>query len=155
MGRHCAQKIAANWYRTIDRITPSLAARPKLLIPDIKGESHVVFESGILSLYPHHNLYYVVSDAWDLRALQAVMLSSLTRLFVATYSTKMRGGFLRFQAQYLRRIRLPRWADVSEVLRTELSNAAIQRDLQACNHAAFKLYGLSQHERSVVDGNGQ
>jgi len=153
MGRHCAQKIPANWYRTIDRITPSLAARPKLLIPDIKGEAHVVFESGELSLYPHHNLYYVVSDDWDLRALQAVMLSSLTRLFVATYSTKMRGGFLRFQAQYLRRIRLPRWADVSEALRTELSGAAIKRDLQACNRAVFKLYGLSQDERSVVGGN--
>ena len=151
MGRHCAQKIPANWYRTIDRITPSLAARPKLLIPDIKGEAHVVFESGALLLYPHHNLYYVVSDDWDLRALQAVMLSSLTRLFVATYSTKMRGGFLRFQAQYLRRIRLPRWADVSETLRTELSGAAIKRDLPACNRAVFKLYGLSQDERSVVD----
>ena len=154
MGRHCAQKIPANWYRTIDRITPSLAARPKLLIPDIKGEAHIVFESGDLSLYPHHNLYYVVSDEWDLRALQAVLLSSLTRLFVATYSTKMRGGFLRFQAQYLRRIRLPRWADVSEALRTELSDGAISRDLLACNRAAFKLYDLSEYERSVVDGNG-
>ena len=153
MGRHCAQKIPANWYRTIDRITPSLAARPKLLIPDIKGEAHVVFEKG--ALYPHHNLYYVVSDDWDLRALQAVMLSSLTRLFVATYSTKMRGGFLRFQAQYLRRIRLPRWAEVSETLRAELSDAAIKRDLQACNRAACKLYGLSQEERSVVGGNGE
>ena len=154
MGRHCAQKIPANWYRTIDRITPSLAARPKLLIPDIKGEAHIVFESGDLSLYPHHNLYYVVSDEWDLRALQAVLLSCLTRLFVATYSTKMRGGFLRFQAQYLRRIRLPRWADVSEALRTELSDGAISRDLLACNRATFKLYDLSEYERSVVDGNG-
>ena len=154
MGRHCAQKIPANWYRTIDRITPLLAARPKLLIPDIKGEAHIVFESGDLSLYPHHNLYYVVSDEWDLRALQAVLLSSLTRLFVATYSTKMRGGFLRFQAQYLRRIRLPRWADVSEALRTELSDGAISRDLLACNRATFKLYDLSEYEQSVVDGNG-
>jgi len=93
----------ANWYRTIDRITPALAARPKLLIPDIKGESHIVFEGG--ELYPSHNLYYVTSDDWDLRALQAVLLSAVSRLFVATYSTKMRGGFLRFQAQYLRRIR--------------------------------------------------
>ncbi len=40
--RHCAQKAPANWYRTIDRITPALAARPKLLIPDIKGEAHIV-----------------------------------------------------------------------------------------------------------------
>lgn len=152
-GRHCAQKAPANWYRTIDRITPALAAKPKLLIPDIKGEAHIVFEGG--ELYPHHNLYYVTSDEWDLRALQAVLLSAVTRLFVATYSTKMRGGFLRFQAQYLRRIRIPHWADVPEPLRRELAEAAIKRDVQACNRAVFKLYGLSHEERSALGGNGE
>ena len=152
-GRHCAKKAPANWYRTIDRITPALAARPKLLIPDIKGEAHIVFESG--ELYPHHNLYYVTSDDWDLRALQAVLLSAVSRLFVATYSTKMRGGFLRFQAQYLRRIRIPRWADVPEPLRRELAEAAIKRDVQACNRAVFRLYGLSHEERSALGGNGE
>ncbi|ENO6478981.1 Eco57I restriction-modification methylase domain-containing protein [Enterobacter hormaechei] len=152
-GRHCAKKAPANWYRTIDRITPALAARPKLLIPDIKGEAHIVFESG--ELYPHHNLYYVTSDDWDLRALQAVLLSAVSRLFVATYSTKMRGGFLRFQAQYLRRIRIPRWADVPEPLRRELAEAAIKRDVQACNRAVFRLYGLSREERSALGGNGE
>lgn len=151
--RHCAQKAPANWYRTIDRITPALAARPKLLIPDIKGEAHIVFEGG--ELYPHHNLYFVTSDDWDLRALQAVLMSSVTRLFVATYSTKMRGGFLRFQAQYLRRIRIPRWRDVPESLRRELAEAAIKRDVQACDQAAFKLYGLSNEEQSALGGNGE
>lgn len=152
-GRHCAKKAPANWYRTIDRITPALAARPKLLIPDIKGESHIVFEGG--ELYPSHNLYYVTSGDWDLRALQAVLLSAVSRLFVATYSTKMRGGFLRFQAQYLRRIRIPRWADVPEPLRRELAEAAIKRDVQACNRAVFRLYGLSHEERSALGGNGE
>lgn len=151
-GRHCAQKTPANWYRTIDRITPALASRPKLLIPDIKGEAHVVFEGG--ELYPHHNLYYVTSDEWDLRVLQAVMLSAVTRLFVATYSTKMRGGFFRFQAQYLRRVRIPQWADISTTLRTELAEAATKRDLHACNRAVFKMFGLSNEERSSLGGNG-
>jgi len=150
--RHCAQKTPSNWYRTIDRITPILASRPKLLIPDIKGEAHIVFEGG--ELYPHHNLYYVTSDEWELRPLQAVLLSAVTRLFMATYSTKMQGGFLRFQAQYLRRIRIPQWADVSTALRTELAEAAIKRDFQACNRAVFKLYGLSHQEQSFLGGNG-
>ena len=152
-GRHCARKSPANWYRTIDRITPSLAFKPKLLIPDIKGEAHIVFEAG--QFYPHHNLYFITSDIWDLRALQAVLLSAVTRLFVATYSTKMRGGFLRFQAQYLRRIRLPPWKDVSEALRDELAEAAVKRELQACNRAVFKLYSLSDEERSALGGNGE
>lgn len=152
-GRHVARKAPGNWYRTIDRITPSLAAKSKLLIPDIKGEAHVVYEAG--ELYPHHNLYYVTSNEWDLRALQAVLLSAVTRLFVATYSTKMRGGYLRFQAQYLRRIRLPEWHDVPPVLRRELSAAATARDLGACNQATFKLYGLTHDERSALGGNGE
>ena len=148
VGRHVARKTPANWYRTIDRITPSLALRPKLLIPDIKGEAQVVFENG--QLYPHHNLYYVLSDAWDLRALQAVLLSSLTRLFIATYSTKMRGGFLRFQAQYLRRIRLPQWDDVTPTLRERLARAAVDLDLPACNQAVADLYSLTVQERATL-----
>lgn len=151
--RHCAQKVPANWYRTIDRITPALAARPKLLIPDIKGEAHIVYEAG--EMYPHHNLYYITSDDWNLRALQAVLLSAVTRLFVATYSTKMRGGFLRFQAQYLRRIRVPRWSNVPDPLRRELVQAGIERNVLACNRAVFKLYNLSHDERSALGGNGE
>lgn len=152
-GRHCAQKAPANWYRTIDRITPALTSVPKLLIPDIKGAAHIVFEDG--KLYPHHNLYYVTSSTWDLRALQAVLLSSLTRLFIATYSTKMHGGFLRFQAQYLRRIRLPLWGAVSKDMRDALIDAATKRDFQACDRAVFKLYGLSHDERAALGGNGE
>lgn len=151
IGRHCAQKDLKNWYRTIDRITPALTKRPKLLIPDIKGEANVVFEEG--NLYPHHNLYHITSDVWDLRALQAVMLSSVTRLFIATYSTKMRGGFLRFQAQYLRRLRLPLWEEVSDQLRDELTQAALSRDLATCNSAVCKLYKLSIEEISALKGN--
>ena len=152
-GRHVAQKAPANWYRTIDRITPSLALRPKLLIPDIKGDAQIVYEAG--KLYPHHNLYFVTSESWDLRALQAVLLSDVARLFVASYSTKMRGGFLRFQAQYLRRIRVPHWKDVTPELRKRLAAAAKALDLKACNDAAFELYQLTAKERAALGGNGE
>ena len=148
MGRHVAKKNPENWYRTIDRITPSLSSRPKLLIPDIRGEAQVAFESG--NLYPHHNLYFIVSDTWDLRALQAVLLSSITRLFISTYSTKMRGGYLRFQAQYLRRIRLPIWDSVSPVMRERLINAACALDIDECNEATADLYSLTPQERYAL-----
>ncbi len=151
-GRHCAQQAPANWYRTIDRITPAIAKKEKLLIPDIKGSAHIVYEDG--QLYPHHNLYYITATTWDLRALQAVLRSSVTRLFIATYSTKMRGGFLRFQAQYLRRLRLPHWENVPEAIRTELRNAAEAQDPAACNRATFALYGLTHEEQAALGGNG-
>lgn len=151
-GRHCAKKTPAQWYRTIDRIWPELTYRPKLLIPDIKGNAHVVYEGG--ELYPHHNLYFITSDEWDLRALQAVLLSSLTRLFISTYSTQMRGGYLRFQAQYLRRLRVPKWCSVGEPLRQLLIEAAQSHDPIACNNAVFSLYNLSKNERSALEDNG-
>lgn len=155
-GRHVAQKVPANWYRTIDRIHADLTKKPKLLIPDIKGEAHIVYERG--ELYPHHNLYFITSESWDLMALQAVLLSSITRLFISTYSTKMRGGYLRFQAQYLRRLRLPHWSDVPHALRRALIDAAEKRDISACNLATFALYGISSKEEAAfgelrADGN--
>lgn len=151
-GRHCARKAPAKWYRTIDRIYPHILFEPKLLIPDIKGEANVVYEDG--GLYPHHNLYYVTSSEWDLRALQAVLLSVVTRLFISAYSVKMHGGCLRFQAQYLRRVRIPLWSGVPELLRFELANAAMARDIDACNQAVFRLYNLTIDEQSALGGNG-
>lgn len=146
--RHCARKSPSKWYRTIDRIRPVLAQKPKLLIPDIKGEANIVYEPG--GLYPHHNLYYITSEQWDLRALQAVLLSNVTKLFISSYSTKMRGGCLRFQAQYLRRLHIPRWPQVSDELRAELAQAAKNRNIEACNRAACKLYELNEEERSIM-----
>jgi hypothetical protein len=147
-GRHVAQRLPANWYRTIDRIYPELVNQPKLLIPDIKGEAHIVFEEG--KLYPHHNLYFITSREWDLRALQAILLSGIARLFIAAYSTRMRGGYLRFQAQYLRRIRVPLWKDVPQTLRSILIDAAKRGDHQTCNDAVAALYQLSAEEREVL-----
>lgn len=151
-GRHVALKNPANWYRTIDRIYPELTRKPKLLIPDIKGKAHIVFDSG--SLYPHHNLYFITSENWDIRALEAVLKSGIARLFVAAYSTKMRGGYLRFQAQYLRRIRLPFWSDVEEEIRQALIFAAEAGDLDACNAAAGKLYCLSSDQLGALTAKG-
>ena len=147
-GRHVARKSPKNWYRTIDRIHPDIAQNPKLLIPDIKGDAHVVYESG--RLYPHHNLYFITSEEWNLHALQAVLLSGIARLFVATYSTQMRGGYLRFQAQYLRRIRLPERSTVSSSLMESLVAAGRSRDAGACHLAALELYNLDAQERAAL-----
>lgn len=146
--RHVSKKNPGSWFRTIDRIYPELTRQPKLLIPDIKGQAHIVYEDG--NFYPHHNLYYVTSTDWDLHALQAVLQSRIGQSFVETYSTRMRGGYLRFQAQYLRRIRLPLWRDVSAAARKALMKAAEQGDADACNEAVSRLYGLSKQEELAL-----
>lgn len=149
-GRHVATKAPQNWYRTIDRIYPEIARREKLLIPDIKGDASIVYEGG--KLYPHHNLYYITSDEWDIHALQAVMRSGIARLFVSLYSTKMRGGYLRFQAQYLRRIRLPRWESVSEPMRERLKRYSETNDRHELNEMVACLYGLSADDMTLIEG---
>lgn len=149
--RHIAQKVPSQWYRTIDRIDPLLASTPKLLIPDIKGEAQIVFEPG--ELYPHHNLYFIRSDSWNLKALQAVLRSGIARLFVSIYSTRMRGGYMRFQAQYLRRIRLPYWQQVPEFLKQELISASERGDIETCNQVVCKLYKLSDVECEALGGS--
>lgn len=99
-------------------------------------------------------MLYITSEAWDLKALRAVLRSGIARLFVSMYSTKMRGGYLRFQAQYLRRITLPPWEDVPHLIKAALIEAAEANDWQACNHAVFRLYGLSEKEKAAMGGNG-
>lgn len=148
--RNVAKRNKQNWYRTIDRIYPDLLKSPKLLIPDIKGEAHVVYDKG--EYYPHHNLYYITSTDWDLRSLQALLLSRVAQAFVATYSLRMRGDFLRYQAQYLRRIRIPRWHDVSTPLRKKLRAAATARDLEACDSVARELYGIDEKSWDALLG---
>jgi len=142
--RHCAQRCNGSWYRTIDRITPSLAFKPKLLIPDIKGEAHIVLED--VGLYPHHNLYFVLSSEWPLPALQSVLMSGIAHLFVRAYSTKMHGGSLRFQAQYLRRIRLPHWRDVSITDQQKLIAAAANRDAGSTLTVVGHIYRLNPED---------
>lgn len=139
-GRHVAKKQPAKWYRTIDRVTPGLLERPKLLLPDMKAASHPVLDPG--GYYPHHNLYYVVSDRWDLEVLGGLLLSNIANLFVGAYCVKMRGGTYRFQAQYLRKIRVPDPRSLSSTQSETLRNAFRRRDRDAATAAAAKAYGL-------------
>ncbi len=139
--RHVVGKRPAQWYRTIDKVDHALTGRPKLLFPDMKQTIRPIYDEG--GLYPHHNLYYVVSDTWDLRVLGGLLLSRIAEAFVKAYAVKMRGGTLRFQAQYLRRIRVPRLATLSAEDRGALADAFVRRDTAAATQVALHVYGLA------------
>ncbi len=150
--RHVATKNQRNWYRTIDKIDINLLSKPKLLIPDIKGDAHIVYDKG--EVYPHHNLYYITAEQWDLLALKAVLSSGIARLFIRTYSTKMHGDCLRFQAQYLRRIRLPAWESVAMPVREKIAQLLESGDINGLNSVVYDLYGLSESERNIIEKYG-
>jgi adenine-specific DNA-methyltransferase len=136
--RHTAK--SGRWYKTIDRVVEGLADRSKLYLPDFKEAIFPVLDEG--ETYPHHNLYWVTSEGWDIRVLGGLMLSDVANLFIEAYSVRMRGGYLRFQAQYLRRIRLPRLEDVSAARGRELAKAFDARDREAATRVGLRLYGL-------------
>jgi hypothetical protein len=140
--RHVAQKNPGSWFRTIDRVYPELVSVPKLLIPDIAGSNEVVFEAG--HYHPHHNLYFVTSESWDMEVLGGLLSSRVALFFVWSYAVKMRGGYLRFQAQYLRRIRLPDPSAIPNKLAKTLRLAFTNRDFAKLDQLALEAYGLSE-----------
>jgi len=142
--RNTALKNPNNWYRTIDRVTHSLVKKPKLYIPDIKDQFNPVLDRG--ETYPHHNLYFVQSDLWDLEVLGGILLSAVGQFFIECYGVRMRGGYLRFQAQYLRRIRVPNPETISVKRRTELVLAFRERDRTRATEIALKLYEIDSAE---------
>ena len=138
--RHTAKKNPQGWFRTIDRVTHSLASRPKLLIPDIKNVFNPVYEEGVN--YPHHNLYFICSDAWDLEVLGGILLSTVGQFFIEAYGVRMRGGYLRFQAQYLRRLRVPRPGDIAQTRAETLVRAFRDRNRDLASELALEIYGI-------------
>ncbi|MGK5446449.1 Eco57I restriction-modification methylase domain-containing protein [Streptomyces radiopugnans] len=140
--RYVAVKQPHRWYKTIDKVDARLTRRPKLMFPDMKLTIHPVLDEG--GLYPHHNLYYIVSDTWDLRVLGGLLLSGIAQAFVEAYAVRMRGGTLRFQAQYLRKIRVPDPDAIDERDRAALAEAFDRRDVEAATEAALRVYGLAE-----------
>ncbi len=138
--RHVAKARSTNWYRTIDRIWPKLQAVPKLVIPDIQAGGVVGLDDG--EYYPHHNVYWLSSATWDLKALQAILRSSMVLSQVRAFSVQMRGGSLRYQAQTLRRIRVPELASLTASCLAALCAVGDSHDQAAIDSAVNRAFNL-------------
>jgi adenine-specific DNA-methyltransferase len=139
--RHTAKNNRPTaWYRTIDKVNHALTAQPKLLLQDMRTVIHPVLERG--GHYPHHNLYFVVSDRWDLEVLGGLLMSRVAQAFIEAYAVRMRGGTLRFQAQYLKRIKVPVPENISPETACELRAAFSTRDIELATQAAVAAYGI-------------
>ncbi len=139
--RHTAKKQPHNWHRTIDKVNHELIGREKLLLRDLGSTINPVLEPG--GYYPHHNLYFVISDKWDLEVLGGLLLSRIAQAFIEAYCVRMRGGTLRFQSQYLRRIRVPHPDAIDAHTADHLRHAFHDRDAHAATDAAADAYGIS------------
>lgn len=138
--RHTAKDRPSGWHKTIDRVNLGLLARPKLYIADIKDRLLPSLDRG--QTYPHHNVYWITSGSWDLRVLGALLMSDVGEFFIRSYGVKMRGGYFRFQAQYLRRIRVPNPSSITASVAKGLIQAFDTRDKKLATELALKLYGI-------------
>jgi adenine-specific DNA-methyltransferase len=143
--RYVGKKDPARWYRTIDRINDDLIGRKKLYIPDISIRLSPVLDEG--GTYPHHNLYWITSSEWDLEVLGGILMSDIVHMFAECYAMSMRGGYRRFQTQFLRRIRVPRAASISEADQLALRTAFRKRDVVLSSMTCMRLFGVTELPR--------
>lgn len=136
--RHVAKKNANAWYRTIDKINWSILGSPMLLFPDMAMTSDPVYSEG--RRYPCHNCYWLQSKIWDIKVLGGLLMSDTAESFIDASCVKMRGGTKRFQAQYLRKIRVPYPDAIDAKTANELKIAFETKDRLLANKAAKKAY---------------
>lgn len=149
VNRNVGKRHPTAWYRTIDRIHHDWTDTPMVLIPDIKGSNlTIAIKEG--RFYPHHNLYFVTSDMWDLRVLRGILRSDIARFFVFMYGVRMRQGYYRFQAQYLRRICLPPRMFLPSSRLEELTAACESDDPEKLNDLLARMYRLSSQDAALL-----
>lgn len=146
--RHVAKKDSTKWYKTIDRVYEERAKMKKLLIPDISSDPIVLYDNG--KYHPNNSIYYICSEKWNLHALRVVLLSSVTKLFISTYSTKIAKGYLRYQAQHLRKLRLPNWDSISPKLQQGLEHAGRNNEYDSFTELTCEVYQLTKKEKLIV-----
>jgi hypothetical protein len=65
----------------------------------------------------------------------------------------MRGGYWRFQAQYLRRIRVPDPMSLSAAQKEDLRDAFRKRDRARATRVALEVYGIEKREMETALGH--
>lgn len=135
--RYVSKRNPDAWWRTIDRPPADEYRAPKLIVADINDRIEPVLDTK--GFWPLHSAYYITSSEWDLEALGGYLLSDIAGAFVEVYSVKMASGHLRVSAQYLKKIRIPRFENVDEGARATLVRAFHSRDRQMATEAAARI----------------
>lgn len=137
-GRHKAQKHPASWYGTIDKISVPLTVQPKILLPDISGNTFVFVDDG--KYYPQHNIYYITGGSQrELHLLAALLMSDFMRDQLNKMTNKMNGGYARWQSQYLRKLHIPTLSDIPEELTDKILTCYNNRNIDGINHYTYEI----------------
>lgn len=151
--RHVAKKAPSRWYKTIDRISASLLKQPKILLPDMSGNTYVFIDEG--NFYPLHNIYYVTGGSnKQLRLLAAFLMSDFVREQLSAVTNRMKGGFARWQSQHIRKLRFPDITAIPEVEAQTLIEHYEHGNIEAINRQVAEFVQkpllLSKRKASVI-----
>lgn len=137
--RHKARKNPSKWYGTIDRISPALTRQPKILLPDISGNSYIFVDNG--QYYPQHNIYYITGKSYgELCTLAAVLMSDFVRDQLDRLTNHMNGGYARWQSQYIKQLQIPSIKNIP---------TQVVRSLQDC-YLSGNLQGVNQYVSTIM-----
>jgi len=132
--------------------------QPKIAYPDIAQSSEFAFDD---------NGYFLGNTSYVIRAKQKWILGLLNSKVVFWFYTKtssqIRGGFVRFIAQYVSTIPVPVNADTNSLEKLVAKNLAAKQTDPSADTSAFereidervyRLYGLTKEEIAIVEGAG-
>lgn len=144
--RHVAKKNPRKWYKTIDRIVPSLKDSPKVLLPDISGNQLIFVDDG--QFYPQHNLYYITGGSLrQLQLLSAMLMSDYVKNQLINITNCMNGGYPRWQSQYLRKLLMPDVNDIEKSLADQLLGAYHSFDMNTLNNTMAAILSTPRAKR--------
>jgi hypothetical protein len=134
--RRATARAGRSWRLTHSRVDHSLAAAPKLLVPEIGRRPRVVMDPG--GLMPLNSLHAITSMQWPLGLLHALLAAAAVGLASTALNLRRGGEHTRLNATHLRRVRIPRWEDVGARERVLLYCG----DPSMAAEAAARLYNL-------------
>lgn len=145
--RHTTKKSPDKWYKTIDKISPELVAKPKILLPDISVNKFLFIDEG--KFYPHHNIYYITgSSLQELKILASLLMSDFVKNQISQIGIKMNGGLPRLQSQLLKKLKIPAIASIEPSDKIELVSSYNQRDIISINKILEKY--CTQHMSNAI-----
>lgn len=152
--RHIAKKNPAKWYKTIDRIVPSLKDTPKVLLPDVSGNQLIFVDDG--RFYPQHNLYYITGGSLrQLQLLSAMLMSDYVKTQLLSITNCMNGGYPRWQSQYLRKLVMPDVNTIEDSLAERLLGAYQAFDMTRLNDTMADIVSAPRAESRIRQPQAQ
>lgn len=148
------------WYEIQDAVDYYLEfEKPKIIFPDIATQAECMLD---------YSRSYCVNTAYvipvDDTFLLGIMNSKVIHFFYTSLTTSIRGGYLRFIRQYVEQIPIPSPHSLSDKI-SLLVKERMSIDIEEVDkieslesqidQLVYQLYGLTEEEIGIVEGEGR